>query len=953
MSQPLARAPEVADHRIGTVLAEFEVTSEGSPIAAPETLAQKVRLELLPALEDVFAHPQITGHHAVIEALEIDLGAWPDDPDWSAVRSCFRERMLSALAPYLRRASLPSQGASRATGLDDPERVHQTTQAQTGVADPSEMSSDDGVSARPSVASATERFSGALWASGAQRSAASSEYARAGGPSVLGDQFESVHDTARVGRASAPTAERQTSAALLQAARKRDPSAYEDLLGSLPDAAHRALLEVVSAGDEAEAAPGLRALEHVLQAVFVRSGHPVQTARGFAAQMVVQLLVRPAGSALAAPLPGEQPDDVVSTQNDGKAPISGRPSVGHAPAGQSDLQDLKAGWSRDPERVSKTFAALDVPGLLALIQSLFPVKQDAFGAALDGLVQRSKTPKDALVLVLRAVLDGRPIDLEEIEADLAAASPELHVDAAVTEEHRSDHGGIPPLWHDVLARLTGDPLPPGVSTRDDHTDATSAVRSAAQTATSGDTSKTDMRTGKTGQIGVVAQDVDQADPGRAPANANTDDNNNALPSARSSDETMHVPEASTDGGAAAEHHPDKPRGKEASTTQAAKGSQSLSGASAPPHSGSVPPGQSSASAKEAQPDLPRPATDGTPKASRSGVTVRERIDLPGAVDVIAEVAFGPAAKDLREMLDLAWGVLDAETRGAALRRRDPQDVVAERAAEDLDTTYFPQPLLLELIARAGPGPTQLDEVLTHLLGILEPLAKEQAALVRQMIARLGYAAAGVGAPVARDRLRAGLEAVLRAKPSTTVAPGAMGLTAAEGAAQRLLTQQAGLVLLHPFLKLLFSRLELLLGPGDMIASDNLPRARAVLQMLSGSPASKRNFDPLVRLLLGMTDDMPPPAVVDLSDTDAALIDGLLRSVIAQWSKLGQTSPKGLQEAFLRRSGQIRFDSAGAHLRVDPGPFDILLDGLPWAVDTTIALPWMTLPCHVSWRSQDG
>ncbi|GFE50695.1 hypothetical protein So717_24480 [Roseobacter cerasinus] len=1087
MSQPLARAPEGADHRIGTVLAEFEVTSQGSPLAAPETLAQKVRLELLPALEDVFAHPQTTGHDAVIEALEIDLGDWPDNPDWSAVRLCLRERMLSALAPYLRRASVSPQDFGGATVPESSDRVGQAAQVlaplQISTADQSDPSQKDGGRARPSMPSAAERIVQAIWVSRGQIPATVSGEARkqassasddlcgptndqgpvdsvsapaaergfdvsgvpagqtsasvpqAGhrqGPSASDDLPGSANDQGPVDPLSAPTAARgsdasgvpagqtsasvpkgahrqgppasddlsgsandqghgepwlihaaerafevpemsggQTSATLLQAAHKQEPSAFEDLLRDLPDAAHRALLAAVSTGDVAGAIPGIQAMERAMQAVFAAAGHSAQAAEGLAAQMVAQLLVRPVGAALATPTSGEPLDDTVSARKDGKAPIAPRQSIGRAPreqmavpteppsgqrpeegaapsedmakvaGGQRDLRDLKADWSRDPERSLQTFAALDVPGLLALIQSLLPSQHDGFDAALQRLVQRSTRPQGALIRVLRAVLDGRPIDFEKIEHAASATAPEPRAASSQTEVDTSDHRGMSSLWRDVIARLTGDSLPPNASALRDNRAATSAVRGTAHTSTSEGRSTAGAPTGKTGETGGGTEDANQAASEPARPSENNEKKGAAI-SEPSSGEAAQAPDDLTASGASVPAHPDELGSQE---TEAAKGSRLFFDTSEHP-------AKRAASALRPQPDHPQPETEAALYASDVGVSIRQRIDISTAVEALSEAAFGPAAKDLGQMLDLIWRTLDADMRAAILRRLPPLDAVADPVAQALNSAQLPLLLPLDLIAQAGPGPMRFDEILTHLLNSLEPQADRQTALLRQIIARLGFAGAGMGASQVRDRLRAGLEDVLRARSPALVSNEAMGLAAAEEAEQRLLTQQAGLVLLHPFLKLLFSRLDVL-SAGGRIISDHLPKGRAALEALCGAAPSERSFDPLARLLLGMTDDLPPPGLVELDDEDAALIEGLLRSVIAQWSKLGQTSPRGLQEAFLCRSGQIRFDSAGAHLRVDSGPFDMLLDGLPWTVDTTIALPWMALPCHVNWRSQDG
>ncbi len=277
----------------------------------------------------------------------------------------------------------------------------------------------------------------------------------------------------------------------------------------------------------------------------------------------------------------------------------------------------------------------------------------------------------------------------------------------------------------------------------------------------------------------------------------------------------------------------------------------------------------------------------------------------------------------------------------------PSDPLITRAEE------APHGLLLALIARAGPHPADLMGLLQHLFDLLAPEQADRHALLRQLISRLDYVTRA-GAPALQHGLLTGLRHLADATKAGTTTPDQTPTAAfaAPGPAQHVLTRHAGLVLFHPYLKLMFSRLELL-TPESRMRPGALPVGRAALEALAGAREPLQLMDPLARVLLGMTDDLPPPPAVALDEAQIALVDGLMRSVIAQWAKLGQTSPAGLQEAFVRRGGQIRFDELGAHLQVDPGPFDMLLDGLPWRLDGVVALPWMPAPCHVSWRSQDG
>jgi hypothetical protein len=162
-----------------------------------------------------------------------------------------------------------------------------------------------------------------------------------------------------------------------------------------------------------------------------------------------------------------------------------------------------------------------------------------------------------------------------------------------------------------------------------------------------------------------------------------------------------------------------------------------------------------------------------------------------------------------------------------------------------------------------------------------------------------------------------------------------------------ITRIAGIVVLYPFLTLLFNRLNLTDGTHKLLPGVEV-RALSALFALTNH---KGVPDPLHLTLLGLRDDarilVPEPLTVE----DHILIEGLLSAVIAQWDALGATSINGLQEVFLIRDGTIAYHATGAHLSVASSSDDMLLDRLPWALGP-ISLPWMTLPCQVNWRRQN-
>jgi hypothetical protein len=163
---------------------------------------------------------------------------------------------------------------------------------------------------------------------------------------------------------------------------------------------------------------------------------------------------------------------------------------------------------------------------------------------------------------------------------------------------------------------------------------------------------------------------------------------------------------------------------------------------------------------------------------------------------------------------------------------------------------------------------------------------------------------------------------------------------------------AGLVLLHPFLATYFDRLGLLAGPGRFADTHARSLAVRLAQRLSTGAATAPEADcVLAKLLCGLSPedallaDVPHPPSAERIAEEA---DRLLVAVVGHWTKLGNTSPEGLREAFLRRPGLVRRTGEGWMLVVERRGTDVLLDSLPWTI-SLVRTPFMARILKVDWR----
>lgn len=153
---------------------------------------------------------------------------------------------------------------------------------------------------------------------------------------------------------------------------------------------------------------------------------------------------------------------------------------------------------------------------------------------------------------------------------------------------------------------------------------------------------------------------------------------------------------------------------------------------------------------------------------------------------------------------------------------------------------------------------------------------------------------------------------------------------------------AGLVILFPFLPMLFIRLNMLSQDRRSLNSnESKVRAIFILQRLISN--EDREYDEkdlfLNRLLINYPFNEPLPRRVELNQDELNTIDSLLEATKTNWSKMRNTSMRAFQESFLNRTGFIEKTEHEWILTVEERAYDILLDSIPWSYKL-VRLPWM-------------
>jgi Contractile injection system tape measure protein len=161
--------------------------------------------------------------------------------------------------------------------------------------------------------------------------------------------------------------------------------------------------------------------------------------------------------------------------------------------------------------------------------------------------------------------------------------------------------------------------------------------------------------------------------------------------------------------------------------------------------------------------------------------------------------------------------------------------------------------------------------------------------------------------------------------------------------------QAGLVLLHPFLRFYLEAIGLL--DGESFRDESAQQtAIYLLYYLATKQTDAPEYElVLPKLLCGWP--LNEPVVRGLDLPEAALEEGehLLQTAIAYWEALKSTSPDGLREGFLQREGKLTRSGEGNwKLQVEQQAIDILLGSLPWGL-SMVTLPWMDELLIVEWN----
>jgi hypothetical protein len=162
-------------------------------------------------------------------------------------------------------------------------------------------------------------------------------------------------------------------------------------------------------------------------------------------------------------------------------------------------------------------------------------------------------------------------------------------------------------------------------------------------------------------------------------------------------------------------------------------------------------------------------------------------------------------------------------------------------------------------------------------------------------------------------------------------------------------ENAGLVILGPYIPMLFERMQLTTQGAFNDTYCQCKALYALQYAATGTLDHNEQALALNKLICGMPLHAPVRELPELTAAETTLIDGMLNAIISHWSTIGNTSVEGLRSSFLYRPGRLIIEEKKYILSVEARAFDMLLDSIPWTIGQ-LKLHWMPQLIEVLWRT---
>jgi hypothetical protein len=179
-------------------------------------------------------------------------------------------------------------------------------------------------------------------------------------------------------------------------------------------------------------------------------------------------------------------------------------------------------------------------------------------------------------------------------------------------------------------------------------------------------------------------------------------------------------------------------------------------------------------------------------------------------------------------------------------------------------------------------------------------------------------------------------------------PKKLGQEKARDFTDSLSITSAGLIIMAPYLGLLFDRCDLFINGVFKNKNSQFKAVQLLNYSATGNELPKEHELTIHKVLCGLKLTERVESFSTITDGEKDNCNRLLKAIIEHWTPLMNISFDGLRTTFLQREGKLEEDEEAYFLQVEQEPFDILLDQIPWDI-TQIKQSWMTKTINVQWR----
>ena len=163
----------------------------------------------------------------------------------------------------------------------------------------------------------------------------------------------------------------------------------------------------------------------------------------------------------------------------------------------------------------------------------------------------------------------------------------------------------------------------------------------------------------------------------------------------------------------------------------------------------------------------------------------------------------------------------------------------------------------------------------------------------------------------------------------------------------LVVHNAGMVLLHNWLPMLFARLGLLEGQRFASVSAQSHAVHVLQFLATGREDVPEQYLVLNKVLCGLPLDAAVEEAAPLSEHDRATASSLITAAVGAWPAIGNTSVDSFRDNWLVRDGTLQEAADRWELIVERRIIDVLLATAPFSY-TFVKHEWMAKPLYVNW-----